>query len=121
MIKLISETSLQKEIKLLFLATKSVSLFISIIETSPFFSSTRQSPSEAVRLILFEAFAIPFFLKNSIALSRSPFVSSIANLQSLKPTPVISLSFFTPSSESLLDIKLNLIRFFFSLLESLFL
>ena len=34
--------------------------------------------------------AIPFFLKNSIDFSISPLHSSIAFLQSLKPTPVIS-------------------------------
>ena len=100
-LKLISETSLQKDIKSLFFATKSVSLLISIIETSPFSSRKRQSPSAAVLFILFEALAIPFFLKSSIDFSISPPVSSIAALQSLNPTPVISLSFFTLSIESL--------------------
>jgi len=67
---------------------------------------TKTNPSEAVRLIFFEAFAIPFFLKNSTDFSKSPLVSSSATLQSLKPTPVISLSFLILSNKALLDIKL---------------
>ena len=97
-IKFSSETSLQKLIKSLFLATKSVSLFISIIDTLPFSSLARTKPSDAVLLIFLEAFAIPFFLKNSTDFSKSPFVSSKAILQSLKPTPVSSLSFFILSN-----------------------
>ena len=103
--KIIVDTSLQKEINVSFFATKSVSLLISTKDTSPSFSCKRHKPSAAVLLILLVAFAIPFFLKNSIAFSMSPLTSSIASLQSLNPTPVISLSFFTLSSRSLLDIK----------------
>ena len=77
---------------------------ISIIETFPSLSFTNTRPSEAVLLIFFDALAIPFFLKNSIDLSKSPLVSSRATLQSLKPTPVISLSFLILSSKSLFDI-----------------
>ena len=102
--KLISESSLQKFIKSLFFATKSVSLFISIIEIFPSLAFTKASPSEAVLLIFLEALAIPFFLKNSTDFSKSPLVSSSANLQSLKPTPVISRSFLILSSKSLFDI-----------------
>ena len=106
-LKLIFEISLQKEIKSSFFATKSVSLFISIIEISPSTFSTNASPSEAVLLIFFEAFAIPFFLKNSMDFSISPPVSSIASLQSLKPTPVSSLSFLILSRRTLFDIRLG--------------
>ena len=77
---------------------------ISIIEICPASSLTRTKPSEAVLVIFFEAFAIPFFLKNSIDFSILPLVSSIANLQSLKPTPVNSLNFLMLSSKSLFDI-----------------
>ena len=77
---------------------------ISIIDTSPLSSLTNANPSEAVLLIFLEALAIPFFLKNSIDFSISPLVSSKAILQSLKPTPVISLSFFILSNKSLFDI-----------------
>ena len=64
---------------------------------------TKAKPSEAVLLIFFEAFAIPFFRKNSIDFSISPLVSSRASLQSLNPTPVISLNFFILSNKSLFD------------------
>ena len=53
------------------------------------------------------------FLRNSIDFSISPLVSSRATLQSLKPTPVISLNFFMLSSKSLFDMSLNIKLFFF--------
>ena len=62
-------------------------------------------PSAATLSILLFAFAMPFFLNNSTDFSISPFVSSIALLQSLNPTPVISLNCFTFSNKSFDDIK----------------
>ena len=78
---------------------------ISINETCPSFSLTNASPSEAVLLIFFDALAIPFFLKNSIDFSKSPLLSSTATLQSLNPTPVISLNFFILLSKSFSGIR----------------
>ena len=74
-------------------------------EICPSISSTNTSPSDAVLLIFLEALAIPFFLRNSIDFSISPLFSSSAILQSLKPTPVISLSFLILSNKSLFDMK----------------
>ena len=79
----------------------------SIIEV--FFESplTAITPSLASLDIFFDAFEIPLTLRISIAFSKSPFDSFIAELQSLKPAPVASLNFFTFS------ISLILIQFFF--------
>ena len=52
-------------------------------------------PSAAIRPAFLTALASPFFLKNSIAASISPFVSLRAFLQSIIPAPVISLNSFT--------------------------
>ena len=67
----------------------------SIIEV--FLSSplTATTPSLASLDIFLEAFEIPLILKISTALSKSPFDSLMAKLQSLKPAPVASLNFFT--------------------------
>ena len=89
----ISLNSLTKLIKSSFLATKSVSQFISIKEVlfiSPLITIT---PSLASLDIFFDAFAIPLTLKISTALSKSPFDSFNARLQSLKPAPVDCLNF----------------------------
>ena len=75
---------------------------ISIIDvflSSPLIATT---PSLASLDIFFEAFEIPFTLKISTAFSRSPPDSFIAKLQSLKPAPVASLSFFTFSMSLIL-------------------
>ena len=67
----------------------------SIIEVflwSPLIATT---PSLASRDIFFDALEIPFILKISTALSKSPLDSLIAKLQSLKPAPVASLNFLT--------------------------
>ena len=66
---------------------------------------SKANPSFAVLLIFLEAFAIPFFLKYSTDFSIFPPVSSNAVLQSLKPTPVISLNFLMLSNKSLPDIR----------------
>ena len=55
------EKNFTKLINSLFLATKSVSLFISITDILLLSSFIRAKPSEAVLLIFFEAFTIPFF------------------------------------------------------------
>ena len=46
---------------------------------------------------------MPFTLKISTALSRSPLASLIAKLQSLKPAPVATLNFFTFFFENFLS------------------
>ena len=111
--KFISDSSLQKFMKSLFFATKSVSLLISINEIFPPSFFAKAKPSDAVLLIFFDALAIPFFLKNSIDLSISPLFSSSASLQSLKPTPVISLSLLMLSNKSLFDMDDNCKLFLF--------
>ena len=65
---------------------------IEVLFSSPLTATT---PSFASLDIFFEAFEIPFTLKISTALSKSPLDSLIAKLQSLKPAPVASLNFFT--------------------------
>ena len=50
------------------------------------------TPSFASRDIFFDAFDIPFTLKISKALLRSPEDSFKAELQSLKPAPLLSLN-----------------------------
>ncbi len=78
-----------------FLATKSVSEFISTIEDLVPEVKIVIKPSEAPRSDFFAAFAIPFFLKNSIAKSISSLFSDNAILQSCIPAPVISLKSLT--------------------------
>ena len=91
----ISLNSFTKFIKSSFFATKSVSQFTSI--TDVWFSSPDKAitPSFASLDIFFDAFETPFILKISIALSKSPFDSFKAELQSLKPAPVECLNFLT--------------------------
>ena len=107
------ETFSTKLINSLFLATKSVSLFISIIEKLLSSSEMHIKPSAAILSILLLAFAMPCFLSNSIDFSISPFVSSIAFLQSLNPTPVISLNCFTFFNKLSATIKIYLFYFYF--------
>ena len=59
---------------------------------------------------------MPFFLNKIIDFSMSPFVSSITSLQSLNPTPVISLKCFTFSNKLSCDIKIFI--FYFAFLEA---
>ena len=92
---LISLSSFTKFIKSSFLATKSVSQLTSIAEILFSSPETATTPSFASLDIFFDALEIPLTRKISIALSRSPPDSLIAKLQSLKPAPVASLSFFT--------------------------
>ena len=65
---------------------------IDVFLSSPLIAT---NPSLASLDIFFEALEIPFTLKISTALSRSPLDSLIAKLQSLNPAPVASLSFLT--------------------------
>ncbi len=96
--------------KFSFLATKSVSEFISIITPLESFIETVTKPSEASRADFFCAVLIPFFLSHSSALSKSPSVSFNADLQSIIPAPVFSLSNLIFSG--LTDITRALIIFF---------
>ena len=89
-----SLSSLAKFIKSSFLATKSVSQLTSITDFLISSPLTTTTPSFASLDIFFEALDIPLTLKISIALSKFPFDSLIAKLQSLKPAPVTSLNFF---------------------------
>ena len=94
---LISVISLTNDIKSSFFATKSVSQLTSIKDvqfSSPLKATT---PSLASLDIFLDALEIPLTLKISTALSRSPFDSLIARLQSLKPAPVTFLNFLTLS------------------------
>ena len=100
----------------LFFATKSVSLLTSIIENLFSFSEIQTKPSAAIRSNFLLALAIPFILKNSIDFSISPLQLSIAFLQSLNPTPVSSLNFFTLSNILSGDMKKIIILFFWQLM-----
>ena len=72
------------------LAAKSVSVFTSII--TALFPSTliEHTPSAAIRLAFLAAFAIPFSLNQSHALSTSQSQASKAFLQSYIPAPLRS-------------------------------
>ena len=67
------------------------------------FSVIAITPSFAVLDIFFEALEIPFTLNISIALSISPFDSSKAELQSLKPAPLKALSFLIFSVSAIVE------------------
>ena len=62
---------------------------IEVFFSSPLIATT---PSFASLDIFFDALEIPFTLRISTALSRSPLASFIAKLQSLNPAPVDCLS-----------------------------
>jgi len=79
-----------------FFATKSVSELTSTIAAFLSSSTTASTtPSAAILPAFLTAVASPFSLNNSIALSKSPSVSTNAFLQAITPAPVISLSSFT--------------------------
>ena len=90
----ISLNSFTKEIKSSFFATKSVSQFTSINDVLTESPLTTITPSLASLDIFFEALVIPLILSISAALSRSPFDSFNAALQSLNPAPVDFLNCF---------------------------
>ena len=80
-----------------FFAAKSVSMLTSTI--AAVFPSAEKAiltrPSAAVLPAFFAAFARPFSLRYSIALSMSASTSTSAFLQSIMPAPVLSRSSFT--------------------------
>ena len=88
---------MQKELNSGFFATKSVSEFISTIDALFEDLTIVINPSAALLSDFFAAFAIPFFLKYSIAKSISSLFSERAFLQSTIPAPVRSRNSFTLS------------------------
>ena len=93
-VKACAATSSTYALKSAFFATKSVSEFTSTIAALVPSTTVLTIPSAAI-LPAFAAFAIPFSLKYSTALSISPSVFARAFLQSIIPAPVISLNSFT--------------------------
>ena len=81
------------------LATKSVSQFTSIIKKSLSLVVMPIKPSAADLPDFLLAFMPLVFLNSSIAKSISPFASSKAFLQSIKPKPVFSLNSLTCEAE----------------------
>ncbi len=86
-------------------AAKSVSQFTSTITPTlpPVCIYDAITPSDAALPDLFCNLARPFSLKYSTAFSMSPLACFNASLQSIRPTPVFSLNFFTSSA----DISIN--------------
>src|SRR5688572_26675002 len=97
----VSAISFPKDWNSSFLATKSVSQ-LSAIRTASFLSSLTLMKTEPSFASLSERDAEtfwPFFLKISIAFSKSPSASVRAFLQSIIPAPVIWRSLFTSCAE----------------------
>ncbi|MCY1220229.1 hypothetical protein D9M72_322350 [compost metagenome] len=95
-----STNSLAKVTKASFLPTKSVSQFKVIIAPLVLSALTKETaaPSVDSRSERFAATFCPFFLRFSIALSKSPSASTKAFLQSIIPAPVICLNLFTSAA-----------------------